>query len=164
MAPKPRFFLLRPNPNHATRPTTEPPATIVPLIAVDELPDWLEIVGAPRELAVEQTAGMEGVGVFRREEEEGRYAVRVNRDVLAGGGRVSSGRRAHQGDKQVVCVKQQKNKKSKEEEEEETVVAYCRVWCRRGVCKWGEECRFARMLSIPLSSFSIWEGGGWSCW
>jgi hypothetical protein len=147
MAPKPRFFLLRPNPNHATRPTTEPPATIVPLIAVDELPDWLEIVG-----------------VFRREEEEGRYAVRVNRDVLAGGGRVSSGRRAHQGDKQVVCVKQQKNKKSKEEEEEETVVAYCRVWCRRGVCKWGEECRFARMLSIPLSSFSIWEGGGWSCW
>ena len=57
MTPRPRFFVVRPGFKRQTSngKIETLPGPIVPLIAVDELPEWLSIVGIPRELAVEQT-------------------------------------------------------------------------------------------------------------
>ncbi|KAK3341230.1 hypothetical protein B0T25DRAFT_335092 [Lasiosphaeria hispida] len=77
MATQPRFFLVRPGvtqqtPSGAIREELGP---IVPLVPLDELPPWLDIVGMPRELAVEDTVGMVNLGPIAKP--EGTYSVRI---------------------------------------------------------------------------------------
>jgi len=55
--PRPQHFLVRP------QTTSAGPGPIVPLIAVDQLPEWFDIQGVGRELRVEQTVDMVSVGV-----------------------------------------------------------------------------------------------------
>jgi len=55
--PKPQHFLIRP----PTSPTA--PGSVVPLIALDQLPEWLDIQGVSREVRVDQTVGMVNMGV-----------------------------------------------------------------------------------------------------
>ncbi len=47
-----RYFIIRPeNDNLASDGRVQKEAgVIVPLVALDQLPDWLEVVGAPRNL------------------------------------------------------------------------------------------------------------------
>src|SRR6478609_11757622 len=66
MPPHLRFFIVRPEvttqtPTGAAHKQLGP---IVPLIPADELPDWLDIVDAPRELTVEQTVTLSNLGTF----------------------------------------------------------------------------------------------------
>ncbi|KAK0731287.1 hypothetical protein B0H67DRAFT_639697 [Lasiosphaeris hirsuta] len=77
MATQPRFFLARPS---VTRQGPsgiihDEPGPIVPLVPLDELPHWIEIVGVPRELTVEDTAGMLNLGTVAKS--EAAYAVRI---------------------------------------------------------------------------------------
>jgi hypothetical protein len=54
---------------------------MVPLIAVDELPEWVEIAGVPRELTVEETRGLASLGSLVKE--PGVLDVRVHLDPSA---------------------------------------------------------------------------------
>ena len=77
MAPQPRFFIVRPDAKKQASGggIQSLPGSIVPLIAVDELPGWLDVVGVPRELAVEQTTGLCNLGNVPKS--KGSYAVRI---------------------------------------------------------------------------------------
>ncbi|KAK3300089.1 uncharacterized protein B0H64DRAFT_437273 [Chaetomium fimeti] len=68
MVAQPRFFIVRPDTKHtaADGRTYTRPGPIVPLVAVDELPEWLDIPDAPRQLSVEQTVGLCNLGVASR--------------------------------------------------------------------------------------------------
>ena len=77
MASIPNFFIVRPDTKRATADGTIHivPGPIVPLIAVDELPEWFSIVEVPRELAVEQTIGLCNLGTASRG--QGIYTVKI---------------------------------------------------------------------------------------
>ncbi|KAK4451681.1 hypothetical protein QBC34DRAFT_400458 [Podospora aff. communis PSN243] len=81
MVSQPLFFLVRPGVTVQTPsgPMQTQPGSIVPLIAIDELPDWIEIVGAPRQLTVQQTIGMANLGSFVKS--DGTYPVRIAYDA-----------------------------------------------------------------------------------
>jgi len=84
MAPRPLFFLVRTGdmPQTASDSIQEPQGHIVPLVALDELPVWLDIVGAPRELTVEQARSLSNLGTFPKP--DGAYAVRILASTAAG--------------------------------------------------------------------------------
>ncbi|KAK3984370.1 hypothetical protein QBC44DRAFT_17198 [Cladorrhinum sp. PSN332] len=63
---RPRFFLIRKG----------IPNRIVPLIAVDELPEWINIIGCPRELKREETRDLYNLGAFSNKSKEP-YAVEI---------------------------------------------------------------------------------------
>ncbi|KAK3695441.1 hypothetical protein B0T22DRAFT_478103 [Podospora appendiculata] len=48
---------------------------IVPLVAVDQFPEWLSIIGIPRELTSEQIVGMHDLGTIAKD--EGTYAIQI---------------------------------------------------------------------------------------
>ncbi|KAK6948449.1 hypothetical protein Daesc_010215 [Daldinia eschscholtzii] len=75
--PLPHYFIVRPGTTKITASgTVTMPGPIVPLIAVDQLPKWLELLGVPRELSVEQTVGLRNLGTVPRD--LGFYKVYMN--------------------------------------------------------------------------------------
>lgn len=71
MHPGPDHFLVRPGAKDGK------PGTIVPLIAVDQLPDWMQLVGVPRALDTEQTIGLTNLGIIDKEDGDV-YEVRLH--------------------------------------------------------------------------------------
>ncbi|KAI1075816.1 hypothetical protein F5B20DRAFT_374124 [Whalleya microplaca] len=68
--PLPHHFLVRPGATrHTASGTVTIPGPIVPLVAVDQLPEWLDLVGVPRELSLEQTVGLSNLGTVIRDPE-----------------------------------------------------------------------------------------------
>ncbi|KAI1773995.1 hypothetical protein F4818DRAFT_88439 [Hypoxylon cercidicola] len=68
--PLPQHFLVRPNiTKYTASGTVTTPGPIVPLVAVDQLPEGLDLLGVPRELSVEQTVGLTNLGTVVREPE-----------------------------------------------------------------------------------------------
>ncbi|KAF7546203.1 hypothetical protein G7Z17_g8603 [Cylindrodendrum hubeiense] len=67
--PRPLFFLVRPGLERftSTGELIVQPGTIVPLIPIDLLPEWLDICGIPRNLQPEDTVGMTNLGSFHAE-------------------------------------------------------------------------------------------------
>ncbi|KAG8674479.1 hypothetical protein FPOAC2_00502 [Fusarium poae] len=68
--PKPQFFLVRPGAEEIT-PTGQiiaQPATAVPLIPADLLPDWVEVIGVSRSLSEDETKDMGNLGVIHAEQ------------------------------------------------------------------------------------------------
>ncbi|KAF4345609.1 transcription factor [Fusarium beomiforme] len=78
MAIKPQFFLIRPGAEQITPNgrVISQPATAVPLIPADLLPEWLEVIGAPRSLSPDETKDMRNVGVIHAE--LGTYKLRFS--------------------------------------------------------------------------------------
>ncbi|CCC11653.1 hypothetical protein SMACR_04635 [Sordaria macrospora] len=77
MIPRPEFFLVRPDTEilrNDTGAIQREQGPMVPLIAVDELPDWIDI-GLPRELTVEQTMGLYNLGMVSHNGDT--YRVRI---------------------------------------------------------------------------------------
>ncbi|KAK3498495.1 hypothetical protein B0T13DRAFT_265741 [Neurospora crassa] len=77
MVPQPQFFVARPDTEvlrNDTGAIHRKQGPMVPLIAVDELPDWIDI-GLPRKLTVEQTTGLYNLGIVPHN--EGTYRVRI---------------------------------------------------------------------------------------
>lgn len=75
---------MQPRPNHfVVRPDTKDgmPGPIVPLIAVDQLPDWMQVAGVPRELHAEQTIGLTNLGIVEMEEDSF-FDVRLHHDKI----------------------------------------------------------------------------------
>ncbi|KAK4194647.1 hypothetical protein QBC40DRAFT_290398 [Triangularia verruculosa] len=85
MAPRPFFYIVRPDYQRKTKSgqTQIVRGANVPLIAVDELPDWIEIYGVPRGLPSEQTIGLQGLGLMSKNSEP--YLVQLDRRVFAAG-------------------------------------------------------------------------------
>ncbi|KAF5662992.1 transcription factor [Fusarium denticulatum] len=69
MGIKPQFFLVRPGAEQITPngQVLSQPATAVPLIPADLLPEWIEVIGAPRSLSPEETRDMGNLGVIHAE-------------------------------------------------------------------------------------------------
>lgn len=96
MTPSPRFFIVRPDTKRSTADgrVQSVPGAIVPLIAVDELPEWLDISDAPRELSVEQTIGLCNLGISSKG--PGAYAVRIIHETRAAARQQSDMVKAHE--------------------------------------------------------------------
>ncbi|KAI1482557.1 hypothetical protein F4774DRAFT_428889 [Daldinia eschscholtzii] len=78
--PLPHYFIVRPGTTKITASgTVTMPGPIVPLIAVDQLPKWLELLGVPRELSVEQTVGLRNLGTVPKD--LGFYKVYMNGNI-----------------------------------------------------------------------------------
>ncbi|KAF5669227.1 PAC2-like protein [Fusarium heterosporum] len=69
MTLKPQFFLVRPGAEQitATGQIRVQPATAVPLIPMDLLPKWVEVVGVPRSLSPDDTRNMGNLGIVHQE-------------------------------------------------------------------------------------------------
>ncbi|VBB71722.1 Putative protein of unknown function [Podospora comata] len=83
MAPRPFCYIVRPDTQRRTK-TGQIQAVRganVPLIAVDELPDWIEIYGVPREIPSEQTIGLQNLGLMSKNSEP--YLVQLHQKVFA---------------------------------------------------------------------------------
>lgn len=72
MYPLPEHFLVRPGEHHGV---------IVPLIAVDQLPDWIQLAGVPRELDAEEAIGLTSLGIIDREDKN-TYEVCLRTDKI----------------------------------------------------------------------------------
>lgn len=78
--PLPQYFLVRPGETrHTASGIITKPGPIVPLVAVDQLPEWLDLLGVPRELGVEQTVGLTNLGTVARNPEF--YQVYIHSSV-----------------------------------------------------------------------------------
>ncbi|EAQ93572.1 hypothetical protein CHGG_01807 [Chaetomium globosum CBS 148.51] len=77
MAAQPRFFIVRPDTKRvdADGKTYIIPGPIVPLVAADELPEWLDIPSAPRNLSIEQTVNLCNLGIASKSKDP--YAVKI---------------------------------------------------------------------------------------
>ncbi|KAI1093688.1 hypothetical protein F5B19DRAFT_116923 [Rostrohypoxylon terebratum] len=76
----PQHFIVRPGvTKHTASGTVTTPGPIVPLIAVDQLPEWLDLFGVPRELSLEQTVGLTNLGTVVRDPEF--YDVYMHTDL-----------------------------------------------------------------------------------
>ncbi|KAF4124060.1 Conserved hypothetical, protein [Geosmithia morbida] len=68
MALGPQFFIIRRHEMQTISPDgqtiCEQTHTIVPLIPVDLLPEWVEVCSVPRRLDLEDTTGMTNLGTF----------------------------------------------------------------------------------------------------
>ncbi|KAG6362049.1 hypothetical protein INS49_010278 [Diaporthe citri] len=62
MYPSVNHFIVRPGTDDGT------PGPIVPLVAVDQLPDWMQLTGVPRELDAEQTIGLTNLGLVDKDD------------------------------------------------------------------------------------------------
>ncbi|KAI0021535.1 hypothetical protein F4780DRAFT_282290 [Xylariomycetidae sp. FL0641] len=78
--PFPQHFLVRPGSiKHSASGTIQIPGPIIPLIALDQLPDWLDILDVPRELSREQADGLLNVGTVSRNPQA--YEVYIHRSL-----------------------------------------------------------------------------------
>jgi hypothetical protein len=67
MAPRVHHFIVRPEVVKRLPTGLAVEQSLVPLIPLDELPEWLDIVGVPRSLAPEQTTGLSNLGCYERQ-------------------------------------------------------------------------------------------------
>ncbi|CAN8098658.1 unnamed protein product [Discula destructiva] len=74
MHPFPEHFIVRPK-------SSSHEEAIIPLVAVDQLPDWMQVVGVPRELDVEQAVGLINLGLVVGDG-EGTYEVRLHTEKI----------------------------------------------------------------------------------
>ncbi|KAI1142804.1 hypothetical protein F5Y05DRAFT_420688 [Hypoxylon sp. FL0543] len=87
--PLPQHFVVRPGvTKHTASGTVTSPGPIVPLVAVDQLPEWLDLSGVPRELSVEQTVGLTNLGTAIRNPEF--YTVYMHRSFEAATAAIAS--------------------------------------------------------------------------
>lgn len=75
MAPNLRYYIVRPDFLRQTANGLKVEQPLVPLIAVDELPEWLDIISVPRQLTAEQAATMANLGYT---EKEGTYDIDID--------------------------------------------------------------------------------------
>lgn len=77
MDPRLDHFIVRPSTEDGT------PGPIVPLIAVDQLPEWMQLAGVPRELDAEQTIGLTNLGIVEKEGDS-IFEVHLHHDKIRG--------------------------------------------------------------------------------
>lgn len=73
--PHPKHFIVR-----------NPGGRLIPLVAVDQLPDWIQLAGVPREMDAEQTVDMMNLGKIKDDDDAekglGLYEVQLRTDMI----------------------------------------------------------------------------------
>lgn len=112
MYPCPEHFIVRPG-------ATGRAEIIVPLIAVDHLPDWIQLAGVPRQLDAEQAMGLINLGLV---EGEGlsTYEVRLRADRIRA---IMSGSAQKDGEEEPLAPSDSISEKGKETEQAKEGVA-----------------------------------------
>lgn len=67
MPPRVHHFIMRPEVVRRLPTGLAVEQSLVPLVALDELPEWLDVLGVPRSLAPEQAAGLSNLGCYERQ-------------------------------------------------------------------------------------------------
>ncbi|RDW66290.1 hypothetical protein BP6252_09925 [Coleophoma cylindrospora] len=152
---------------------------VVPLIAVDELPSSIDIVGVPRSLDLSLTVGMFNLGIMR--------ATSHIYDVVHKKDKEVKGAAKQNISKEELRDEEEKSSSTKETEPETliarsmaspTVVAPeeppapssnnrflpCRHWCRHGVCRWGQQCRYQHLMPLTISGLCDVGLTDWPAW
>ena len=81
MAPIPQYFLVRPDIKLQNNSgVVVRPGALVPLIAVDQLPEWIDIAGVPRNLELKDVSGMINLG--RGIKSDGLYDIRLHMETV----------------------------------------------------------------------------------
>lgn len=75
MYPSPEHYLVRPGTKDGN------PGPVVPLIAVDQLPDWMQLMGVPRELDIKQITGLTNLGIIDKDDDD-IYEVHLHSDKI----------------------------------------------------------------------------------
>ncbi|KAI1864295.1 hypothetical protein JX265_008666 [Neoarthrinium moseri] len=77
----PQYFIVRPDiTKHTASGTVTIKGPMVPLIPVDQLPTWLEVVSVPRELGVDQMRGLRNLGEYHKDFDC--YEVHITREIM----------------------------------------------------------------------------------
>jgi len=179
-APRPSFFVVRPI-----------GGSIVPLIAVDELPPSYDILNVPRSLDLEATIGMLNLGLQRH---TGSHYTLIPKPIDSAKAEVSPSQQAspvkfpsHTEPKKAASLTSSSGSSSPilggRSSSLTTLSAlkqlqvitptnsrfladtvYCRHWCMYGKCKWGDRCRYRH--EIPMSLPELKEVGlsDWPLW
>ncbi|CZR62051.1 uncharacterized protein PAC_11948 [Phialocephala subalpina] len=168
--PWPGYFLVR---------TT---GEVVPLIAVDELPPGIELVDIPRSLGLEETIGMLNLGLQRSTGSH--YQIVSDDDTSDGHHSLST--KAKQAIFTTLPLKPPPKsvpaartttptstppstlkatstiRAGVSNMESQTVL--CRHWCRHGVCKWGQQCRYRHIMPMTLQGLQEVGLADWPAW
>lgn len=112
MHPRLDHFIVRPDAEDGT------PGPIVPLVAVDQLPKWMQLSGVPRELDAEQTIGLTNLGIVDKDD-DGFFEVRLHhgkiRDILNYGDEKTDSHSSGGGKGKVKATKKSIGKNASEE-------------------------------------------------
>ncbi|KAI2462825.1 hypothetical protein F4781DRAFT_168184 [Annulohypoxylon bovei var. microspora] len=99
----PQHFIVRPGvTKHTASGAVTVPGPIVPLVAVDQLPEWLDLFGVPRELSLEQTVGLSNLGAAPRSPEF--YTVYMHGDFRPAATAAREGRSGREGKGSAMLV------------------------------------------------------------
>lgn len=189
MSPRPQFFLIRPGLEQITAAgeVLVEPGTLVPLIPVDLLPGWLDIVDVPRELAPEQTAGMVNLGPVHAETEmyKMRFPLAEGDDsqcaakedavlrILEASNEMPEHLPKHvKGTTPETTRKPTRGLSSSCYNTSITPTSpppkartgFCRQWCQRGVCSRGFACRYQHAMPTTdrdLTGVGLSDVPGW---
>ncbi|RDW71918.1 hypothetical protein BP5796_07952 [Coleophoma crateriformis] len=152
---------------------------VVPLIAVDELPSSIDIAGVPRSLDLSLTVGMINLGIMR--------ATSHIYDVVHKKEKEVTGAVKQNTSKEELRDEEEKPSSTKETEPETliarsmtspTVIAPeeppapssnnrflpCRHWCRHGICRWGQQCRYQHLMPLTISGLRDVGLTDWPAW
>lgn len=184
MQPRPDYFIVRPDTKDGM------PGSIVPLIAVDQLPDWMQLVGVPRELDIEQTIGLTSLGIGEREGDN-MFEVRLHCDkiraILGCADEATEDTRTTtfcetkgKGNEKVAgnekTLRPHMTKATSEvprptgprpttaEQDKQRTAAFCRHWCYHGTCKWGLQCRHVHRMPTTVGGLREVGLKGFPAW
>ncbi|KAF8865469.1 hypothetical protein BDZ45DRAFT_796309 [Acephala macrosclerotiorum] len=160
--PWPGYFLVR---------TT---GEVVPLIAVDELPPGIELVGIPRSLDLEETIGMLNLGLQRStgahyqivsgdEPNERHHSLstkaKINGFLSPPLGPLKSTPAAP-----TTAPSAPKASSTIRARTTDTQTVLCRHWCHHGICKWGQQCRYRHIMPMTLQGLQEVGLADWPAW
>ncbi|KAE9376761.1 hypothetical protein N431DRAFT_542266 [Stipitochalara longipes BDJ] len=154
--PWPGYFLVR---------TT---GEVVPLIAVDELPPSIELMGVPRSLDLEETIGMLNLGLQRST--RGFYQIALEQGSKIPSSEAVVPSKSPEGSSRTSSFPSPKataatiSRTLANPPASPAATQLCRHWCVHGICKWGQQCRYRHIM--PMTVHGLHEVGlqDWPIW
>ncbi|KAF4632544.1 hypothetical protein G7Y89_g5575 [Cudoniella acicularis] len=165
--PWPSYFLVRKT------------GEVVPLIAVDELPPSLDLVGVPRNLDLAETVGMLNLGIQRscgayyrvemgREEtprsEKDESTAAKPRPTITTTLPTKPIPTAPQAIRQPPPTPVFSAPSSPSQSLPPTQTQLCRHWCKHGICKWDQQCRYRHIMPMTLHGLQEVGLSDWPAW
>ncbi|RDL42273.1 uncharacterized protein BP5553_02252 [Venustampulla echinocandica] len=163
--PWPSYFIVR---------TT---GEVVPLIAVDELPQDVNIAGVPRELDLKEAIGMLNLGLqkscgasYKITHEKAKVQGQSNglaaepttqSSANIAGLSTSTRLRTSPNIKAPLVVPSSTPSTTMQQKPRRQI---CRYWCANGICKWGLQCRHHHMMPMDLPGLQEIGLNDWPIW
>ncbi|KUJ07932.1 uncharacterized protein LY89DRAFT_742231 [Mollisia scopiformis] len=164
--PWPGYFLVR---------TT---GEVVPLIAVDELPLGIDLIGVPRSLDLEGTIGMLNLGLQRSSGSH--YQIFSGNEHGEEMGQSNGKAKLNNHSAQQVQLRSApaaltttpnstppstpKVSSTIRPLTSNPAAILCRHWCHHGICKWGQQCRYRHIMPMTLQGLQEVGLADWPAW